>query len=106
MARDMVDNALFEVQYYGVVLNANRTYYLTRSQPPFLSSMIRVVLGDPASFKSKAETHAWLEHAYPQAVRATPRGHARSISPAPPGWPATTTTAAPRRYWSSRTART
>jgi alpha,alpha-trehalase len=69
MARDMVDNALFEVQYYGAVLNANRTYYLTRSQPPFLSSMIRAVLDDPASFKSKAEARAWLEHAYPLVVR-------------------------------------
>lgn len=69
MARDMVDNALFEVQYYGAVLNANRTYYLTRSQPPFLSSMIRAVLDDPASFKTREEAHAWLEHAYPLAVR-------------------------------------
>lgn len=69
LARDMVENALFEVQYYGAVLNANRTYYLTRSQPPFLSSMIRAVLDDPDSFKSKAEAHAWLEHAYPLAVR-------------------------------------
>jgi alpha,alpha-trehalase len=69
MARDMVDNALFEVQYYGAVLNANRTYYLTRSQPPFLSSMIRAVMDDPASFKDKAQARAWLEHAYPLAVR-------------------------------------
>lgn len=69
LARDMVENALFEVRYYGAVLNANRTYYLTRSQPPFLSSMIRAVLDDPDSFKSKAEAHAWLERAYPLAVR-------------------------------------
>ena len=69
LARDMVENALFEVQYYGAVLNANRTYYLSRSQPPFLSSMMRAVLDDPDSFKSKAEAHAWLEHAYPLAVR-------------------------------------
>jgi alpha,alpha-trehalase len=69
MARGMVDNALFEVQYYGAVLNANRTYYLTRSQPPFLSSMIRAVLEDPASFKDKTQARAWLEHAYPLAVR-------------------------------------
>ncbi|MBC7990322.1 MAG: trehalase, partial [Luteimonas sp.] len=44
LARDMVDNFLFQVQYYGGVLNANRTYYLTRSQPPFLGEMIRAVL--------------------------------------------------------------
>ncbi|RCS28988.1 trehalase [Rhodanobacter denitrificans] len=69
LARDMVDNALFEVQHYGAVLNANRSYYLTRSQPPFLGAMIRAVLDDPDSFKDKTEAHAWLEHAYPLAVR-------------------------------------
>ena len=39
LARGMVDNFFFEVENYGAMLNANRTYYLTRSQPPFLSSM-------------------------------------------------------------------
>ncbi len=69
LARGMVDNALFEVAHYGAVLNANRTYYLTRSQPPFLSSMIRAVLDDPASFRDQAEARRWLHHAYPLAVR-------------------------------------
>jgi len=69
LARDMVDNALFEVQYYGGVLNANRTYYLSRSQPPFLTQMMAVVLNDPASFHSADEKRAWLEKAYPLAVR-------------------------------------
>ena len=36
----MVDNFLYEVRHYGGVLNANRTYYLTRSQPPLLSAMV------------------------------------------------------------------
>src|SRR5215469_9294812 len=39
LARGMVDNFLFEIEHYGAMLNANRTYYLTRSQPPFVSSM-------------------------------------------------------------------
>ncbi|HEV2964335.1 MAG TPA: trehalase family glycosidase, partial [Candidatus Angelobacter sp.] len=43
LARDMVENFFFEIQHYGTVLNANRTYYLTRSQPPFLTSMILAV---------------------------------------------------------------
>ena len=43
LARGMADNLLYEVQYYGKVPNANRTYYLTRSQPPFLTSIIRAV---------------------------------------------------------------
>jgi alpha,alpha-trehalase len=32
LARGMVDNFFFEIEHYGAMLNANRTYYLTRSQ--------------------------------------------------------------------------
>jgi alpha,alpha-trehalase len=39
LPRDIVDNFIYEITHYGAVLNANRTYYLTRSQPPFLTSM-------------------------------------------------------------------
>lgn len=69
LARNMVDNALFEVQYYGGVLNANRTYYLSRSQPPFLTRMMVSVLNDPAAFRNADEKRAWLEKSYPLAVR-------------------------------------
>jgi alpha,alpha-trehalase len=68
LAKGIVDNFLFEVEHYGSVLNANRTYYLTRSQPPFLTSMIRAVYEDRASFAAapagRAEASTWLEHAY------------------------------------------
>jgi alpha,alpha-trehalase len=40
LAKDMADNFLYEIQEYGKILNANRTYYLTRSQPPFLTEML------------------------------------------------------------------
>ena len=43
LARDMVDDFIYEVRHYGGVLNANRTYYLTRSQPPLLSAMVLAV---------------------------------------------------------------
>jgi alpha,alpha-trehalase len=39
-ARDMVENFLYEITHYGTILNANRTYFLSRSQPPFLTRMI------------------------------------------------------------------
>ncbi len=68
LAKGMVDNFFFEIEYYGAVLNANRTYYLTRSQPPFLTSMIRAVYENPASFAAtpagRAEARAWLERGY------------------------------------------
>ena len=69
LARNMVDNFLFQVQYYGGVLNANRTYYLTRSQPPFLGAMVRAVLDEPGSFRTKQEADDWLARAYPLIVR-------------------------------------
>ena len=41
-------------EHYGKVPNANRTYYLTRSQPPFLTSIIRAV------YESGAGDKDWL----------------------------------------------
>lgn len=40
-ARNNVDNFLYEVEEYGFVPNSNATYHLNRSQPPYLSLMIR-----------------------------------------------------------------
>jgi len=67
LARDMVNNFLFEVEHYGAVLNANRTYYLTRSQPPFLTSMILGVY--EAQKAAGHEDRKWLEKAYQLAVK-------------------------------------
>jgi len=39
LAKDMVAHFLYEIEHYGQILNANRSYYLTRSQPPFLTAM-------------------------------------------------------------------
>jgi alpha,alpha-trehalase len=73
LAKGMVDNFLFEIEHYGAVLNANRTYYLTRSQPPFLTSMIRAVYENPASFPAtpggRTAARAWLEQAYTLAEK-------------------------------------
>jgi alpha,alpha-trehalase len=67
LALGMVENFFFEIEHYGAVLNANRTYYLSRSQPPFLTSMI---FGVYEAQKSQGkEDRAWLERAYAYAVR-------------------------------------
>ena len=66
LARGMVENFFFEIENYGALLNANRTYFLTRSQPPFLSSMIREVYEHPGSLGKPDK--AWLLHAYRLAV--------------------------------------
>ncbi|KAI5963536.1 uncharacterized protein KGF55_002416 [Candida pseudojiufengensis] len=38
-ARGMAENFIYEIDHYGKILNANRSYYLGRSQPPFLTDM-------------------------------------------------------------------
>ena len=40
MVADMVDNFAHLIATYGFIPNASRTYYLTRSQPPFFSLML------------------------------------------------------------------
>lgn len=39
LARGMTENFIYEIYHYGKILNANRSYYLGRSQPPFLTDM-------------------------------------------------------------------
>jgi len=51
LAKAMVDNFCYQIEHYGKILNANRSYYLTRTQPPFLSSFIREVYEADTSVK-------------------------------------------------------
>jgi len=60
LARGMVENFFFEIENYGAMLNANRTYYLTRSQPPFLSSMVV----DVYQATQDKPDFGWLKRAY------------------------------------------
>jgi alpha,alpha-trehalase len=58
LARDMTDNFVYEIAHYGMILNANRTYFLTRSQPPFLTEMILGVY-------DRTHDRAWLQSTMP-----------------------------------------
>ncbi len=61
LAKGMVENFFYEIEHYGGVLNANRTYYLGRSQPPFLTSMILAVYqSDQATSKANSMAEASL----------------------------------------------
>jgi alpha,alpha-trehalase len=67
LARGMVENFFFEIDHYASVLNANRTYFLTRSQPPFLTSMILAVYeADKAAGRDDLD---WLGKAYAHASK-------------------------------------
>src|SRR6266498_3804258 len=58
LAKNMTDNFLYQIEHYGKILNANRTYYLSRSQPPFLTQMILNVY-------RKRPNIAWLRKTVP-----------------------------------------
>jgi alpha,alpha-trehalase len=62
LAKEMADNFLYEIRSYGKIINANRTYYLTRSQPPFLTEMLLAVY-------RKTGDRKWLADAVPQIER-------------------------------------
>jgi alpha,alpha-trehalase len=61
-ARQLVDDHLYEVARYGMVLNANRSYYLSRSQPPFLTRMILAVY-------ERTHDRDWLRSTLPAVER-------------------------------------
>jgi alpha,alpha-trehalase len=64
LARDIVDDQLYEVRHYGGVLNANRTYYLTRAQPPLLSGMVLAVYRATGDREWLARAREALEATY------------------------------------------
>ena len=68
LAKSMVDNFCYEIQHYGKIMNANRSYYLTRSQPPFLTDMaIQVYYHLPTS--TPDENRKWLRHSIFFAIK-------------------------------------
>jgi len=64
LAKGMVDNFCYQIEHYGKILNANRSYYLTRTQPPFLSSFIREVYEAHESLGK-----VWLERVLETAIK-------------------------------------
>ncbi len=43
MIRPMIDNFAYLLQTYGFIPNGNRTYFLSRSQPPFFAAMVNLL---------------------------------------------------------------
>lgn len=55
MVESMVKNCAFSIDSFGFVPNANRSYYLSRSQPPMFALMVRLL----ARHKGAKATLAW-----------------------------------------------
>lgn len=58
LAKSMVDQLIYEIDHYGTVLNANRTYMLNRSQPPLITQMI-------LKLYEHIQDRAWLRSVLP-----------------------------------------
>lgn len=85
LAKAMADNFQYQIEHYGKILNANRSYYLTRTQPPFYSSLISEVyeiIQDKAWLQSHLKTaikeyeSVWME----EGKRRTPNGLNRYLA--------------------------
>jgi alpha,alpha-trehalase len=57
LVRDMLDNFAYLVRRFGHIPNGNRTYYLSRSQPPFFAAMV----GLYAAATDTAQALAYLD---------------------------------------------
>ncbi len=62
LAKNMVDNFIYEITYYGKILNSNRTFHLERSQPPLLTEMILAVY-------AKTQDKIWLKSTLPSVEK-------------------------------------
>ena len=63
LALGIAENFKYQIDHYGKILNANRSYYLTRTQPPLYTSLIMDVLekSDPDIF--------WIERHLKTAIK-------------------------------------
>ncbi len=57
LAKNNIENMFYLIEKYGFMPNGNRTYYLNRSQPPFLSEMVKDL------FEATGDKN-WLSNAY------------------------------------------
>lgn len=58
LARSLTDQLIYEIEHYGTILNANRTYFLTRSQPPVLTLMVLTLF-------AHTQDKQWLQSVIP-----------------------------------------
>ena len=77
MIENMVDNFAYLIYQYGHIPNGNRTYYLSRSQPPFFSLMVELLAGIKGkTVYGKYFTPLQKEYAYWMGKTTDGTGHA------------------------------
>jgi alpha,alpha-trehalase len=63
LAIAIAENFKYQIDHYGKILNANRSYYLTRTQPPLYTSLLVAIVK-----KSKPET-TWIARHLGTAIK-------------------------------------
>lgn len=70
LIRDMLDNFAYLIDQFGFIPNGNRTYFLSRSQPPFFALMVQLLakIDGPATLvkylpQLQKEYDFWMEGA-------------------------------------------
>jgi len=61
---DMVDNFAYELDSWGHIPNGNRSYYLSRSQPPFFALMVELLATHDSDALKKYRPQMEKEYAY------------------------------------------
>lgn len=82
LIESMVDNFAYLIERYGFIPNGNRSYYLSRSQPPFFAPMVELLAerkGDEVYRRLRdalqAEYAYWMDETFPtRHVVALPDG--------------------------------
>ncbi len=60
----MADNFAWLIERYGHIPNGNRTYYLSRSQPPVFALMVELFEEDGVRGAKRYLDHLKMEHAF------------------------------------------
>ncbi|KAF9243378.1 alpha,alpha-trehalase-neutral trehalase [Melanogaster broomeanus] len=68
MAKGMVEHFIFEIKHYGKILNGSRSYYLCRTQPPFLTDMALQIYNQLDRSDMEAN-RLWLKRAIQAAIK-------------------------------------
>ena len=100
LARDMLDNIASLIERYGHAPNGNRSYYLSRSQPPFFSLMVELIAaheGDAIFVQYLPQLQAEYDYWMDGAADLKPGLAARHVVRLPDG-------TIFNRYWDDRAA--
>ena len=100
LARDMLDNIASLIARFGHAPNGNRSYYLSRSQPPFFSLMVDIAAehdGDAVFVQHLPELQAEYAYWMDGAEDLAPGSAARRVVRLPDG-------TLFNRYWDDRAA--